>query len=304
MERIDIVECPRDAWGSFRQSIPSEAKVAYLQQLVEAGFREIDAVSFVPAQHVPQMADSEQVLERLAALPAAGVNPHAAKILGVVVDKPGFERALAAPGVATVCYPYSISANYRRQSANLSMHESRAFVAMLKLGAQAAGRDLAVQVTMAFGNPFEEPWGPELVIDTLLWLTGLGVKKVTLVDSAGAATPEEAANLYQAVKGAAEGGDLGVHLHCVPGSAAEMVQAAFEAGCRRFEGSLLGLGICPLAGDPLVSNIPTETIVDALAPRGADTGITPGALALAIEATEKLRRRYGAILDPPSGMVQ
>lgn len=304
MERITIVECPRDAWGSFRESIPSEIKVAYLHQLIEAGFKEIDAVSFVPAQHVPQMADSEIVAERLAALRAPGANPPTAKIIGVVVDWPGLERALATPGVTTLCYPYSISANYRRQSANVSLSESRAFVTRLQLAAQAAGRDLAVVVTMAFGNPFEEPWGPELVVDVLLWLKVLGVTKITLADSQGTATPEEVAAIYLAVKGAAEGSELGVHLHSQPSAAGEMVLAAFEAGCRRFESALMGLGTCPFAGDPLVTNIPTETIVDALAPRGVDTGITPGALAMAIEATEKLRRRYAASANSPGWLVQ
>ena len=162
---VKIVECPRDAWQGLPQVIPTQIKAKYLCALVEAGFRHIDAVSFVSPQHVRQMADSEAVLEAFyASLPS---RVEAPEIIGIVVNEKGIERALAAPGVTTLGYPYSISAYFRRANANMSRAESRALVEQLRKATKEAGRGLVVYVSMAFGNPYEEPWGPEIVEDTL-----------------------------------------------------------------------------------------------------------------------------------------
>ena len=165
METVKIIECPRDAWQGLPQQIPTEVKAAHLKTLVEAGFRHIDAVSFVSPQHVRQMADSEAVLEALlASLPTGAATPE---IIGIVVNEKGIERALAARGVSTLGYPYSISAYFRRANANMSRSESRSLVEQLKKATKAAGRDMVVYISMAFGNPYEEPWGPEIVEDAL-----------------------------------------------------------------------------------------------------------------------------------------
>src|SRR5580693_197969 len=162
---VKIVECPRDAWQGLPQVIPTEVKAAHLRALVEAGFRHIDAVSFVSPQHVRQMADSEAVLETFfASLPAGAVTPE---IIGIVVNEKGIERALAAPGVSTLGYPYSISAYFRRANANMSRSESRSLVEQMRKATVAAHRDMVVYISMAFGNPYEEPWGVEIVEDAL-----------------------------------------------------------------------------------------------------------------------------------------
>jgi hydroxymethylglutaryl-CoA lyase len=171
---VKIVECPRDAWQGLPQLIPTEVKAAHLLALVEAGFRHIDAVSFVSPQHVRQMADSEVVLQAFfASLPSGREAPE---IIGIVVNEKGVERALAAPGVTTLGYPYSVSAYFRRANANMSRAESRALVEQLRKAAKSEGRGLLVYISMAFGNPYDEPWGPELVEDTLLWLNDIGVR--------------------------------------------------------------------------------------------------------------------------------
>jgi hydroxymethylglutaryl-CoA lyase len=289
-EPIKIIECPRDAWQGLEKNIPTARKVEYLLALVNAGFRHIDAVSFVSPKLVSQMADSEDVMKQfLGSLPAGTEAPE---IIGIVVNERGIERALATPGVTTLGYPYSISAYFRRANANMSRAESRAIVEHLRKVTKEAKRDHVIYISMAFGNPYDEPWGPEIVEDTLIWLKDIGVRSVSLADTAGAANAEQVGAVYRAVKGCVAGIELGVHLHSRPEDAAAKVAAAYEAGCRRFDGALTGLGGCPFAGDDLVGNIPTETVLGTLAARGVSTGITTAALEPVIKLTQRIRREY------------
>jgi hydroxymethylglutaryl-CoA lyase len=287
---VTIVECPRDAWQGLRQIIPTDEKVRYLSRLVALGFRHIDAVSFVSPKHVPQMADSEAVMKELTKvkLPSGG----SPEIIGIVVNAQGLDRALATPGVTTIGYPYSISAYFRRANANMSRAESRELVEKLQRDTKAAGRKLVIYISMAFGNPYDEPWGPEIVEETLVWLKDVGVRTVSLADTVGTASPEDVAHLYGTVKSCVAGVEIGVHLHSRPEGAAEKVLAAYEAGCRRFDGALTGLGGCPFAGDALVGNIPTEAVLTTLAARGVSTGIDTKSLAVACAMTHELRERY------------
>lgn len=293
MDRVKIIECPRDAWQGLAHTIPAEVKVAYLKKLIELGFRHLDAVSFVAPKYVPQMADSESVMEQLAG------RGEGVEIIGIVVNEQGLERALRTPGVTTVGYPYSVSANFRRQNANMSQAESRALVEKLLKAVQTSRgtvHDVAVYISMAFGNHYGEPWSPEVTEEALVWLQGLGVKSVSLADTVGTAAPVEVGSLYgemlRALKDAGDGVELGVHLHSRPERAAEKVLAAYEAGCRRFDCALTGLGGCPFAEDDLVGNIATETVVSTLAARGVETGIEPWALLSAVEAAQEIRRQY------------
>ncbi len=296
MDNVTVVECPRDAWQGLEKIIPTDEKIAYLQRLISLGFGHLDAVSFVSPKHVPQMADSEAVMEKLhgARLPSG----EAPEIIGIVVNEKGMERALAA-GVTTIGYPYSISAYFRRANANMSRGESRDLVALLQREIKKAEKKLVVYISMAFGNPYDEPWGPEIVEETLIWLKDTGVRTVSLADTAGAATPQEVAALYLAVKDCVAGIDIGLHLHSRSDEAAAKVLAAYEAGCRRFDGALTGLGGCPFAGDHLVGNLPTETILTALATRGVATGIDAKSLALACAITGELREKYAVQLAQP-----
>src|SRR5256886_16901380 len=167
-EQTIIVECPRDAWQGLPEQIPTDYKAEYLKELVHAGFKNIDAVSFVSPKHVKQMADSEEVMSLFnASLPAGVESPE---IIGIVVNEKGLERALATPGVTTIGYPYSISAYFRRANANMTRGESRALVETLNRETKAADRGLVIYISMAFGNPYDEPWGPELVEATVEWL--------------------------------------------------------------------------------------------------------------------------------------
>jgi hydroxymethylglutaryl-CoA lyase len=293
METVKLIECPRDAWQGMPEIIPTQVKAAYLKTLIDAGFRHMDAVSFVSPKHVKQMADSEAVLEALfASLPSDVAQPE---IIGIVVNEKGTERALAARGVTTLGYPYSISAYFRRANANMSRGESRALVEQLRKETKAHKRDLVVYISMAFGNPYEEPWGPEIVEETMIWLKDIGVRTVSLADTVGTATPAEVGALYTAVKDCVAGIELGVHLHSRPEGAAEKVLAAYDAGCRRFDSALTGQGGCPFAGDELVGNIATETVVNALNERGVQTRLTLDALQPAIAQAREIRRKYSAL---------
>jgi len=289
-ESVKLVECPRDAWQGLSDFIPTKDKAEYLKELILAGFKHIDAVSFVSPKHVRQMADSEEVMAKFnASLPSGTQAPE---IIGIVVNEIGLERALATPGVTTIGYPYSISAYFRRANANMTRDESRTMVDKLKKETAAAKRGLVIYISMAFGNPYDEPWGPEIVAETLEWLKDIRVHTVSLADTVGTASPELVGDLYREVKEHVAGIELGVHLHSRPENAEEKILAAYEAGCRRFDGALTGLGGCPFAGDTLVGNIATEQVIGTLRKAGADPGIDPARLGNALRLTNEIRAKY------------
>ncbi|MCU1240166.1 MAG: hypothetical protein JWO71_892 [Candidatus Acidoferrum typicum] len=290
METVKIIECPRDAWQGLPDFIPTETKAEYLKELVVAGFKHIDAVSFVSPKHVKQMADSEEVMEKFNSSFPAGA--ERAEIIGIVVNEKGLERALATPGVTTIGYPYSISAYFRRANANMTREESRALVETLKKSTAAANRGLVIYISMAFGNPYDEPWGAEIVQDTLDWLKDVRVRTVSLADTVGTASPQIVGDLFRQVKDHVAGIELGVHLHSRPENAEEKILAAYQAGCRRFDSALTGLGGCPFAGDNLVGNIATEQVLAALGRAGADTGIDTARLTKILAMTNEIRVKY------------
>jgi hydroxymethylglutaryl-CoA lyase len=290
MNTVKIIECPRDAWQGLPDFIPTETKAEYLKELVVAGFKHIDAVSFVSPKHVKQMADSEEVMEKFNSSFAAGAERP--EIIGIVVNEKGIERALATPGVTTIGYPYSISAYFRRANANMTREESRALVETLKKATAAANRGLVIYISMAFGNPYDEPWGPEIVQDTLDWLKDIRVRTVSLADTVGTASPQIVSDLFRQVKDHVAGIELGAHLHSRPENAEEKILAAYEAGCRRFDSALTGLGGCPFAGDNLVGNIATEQVLAALGKAGTDPGIDTARLTKVLAMTNEIRVKY------------
>jgi len=293
METVKLVECPRDAWQGLPDFIPTEYKVAYLQALITAGFKHIDAVSFVSPKHVKQMSDSEEVMRQLVpSMPASSADHHAPEIIGIVVNEKGLERALATPGVTTIGYPYSISAYFRRANANMTRAESRWLVEKLKKETAAAKRGLVIYVSMAFGNPYDEPWGPEIVAETLEWLKDIRINTVSLADTVGTASPQLIADLYRGVRDHVASIELGVHLHSRPENAEEKILAAYEAGCRRFDSALTGLGGCPFAGDTLVGNIATEDVLAAVRKAGGDPGIDSAVLPPLLQMTNEIRSKY------------
>ena len=258
MESVKLIECPRDAWQGLPHFIPTEGKVDYLRRLIAAGFRHLDAVSFVSPKAVPQMADSEEVLAQLG--PIDGV-----EIIGIVVNEKGAERAIATNKVTTLGFPCSVSETFLQRNQNQSLEENHAVLERIKRLADGAGLETVVYISMAFGNPYGDSWSEERLVEAAREIGQAGVNALSLADTVGRATPEMIFRVVTRVLGQTE---VGVHLHSTRPEAATKVLAAFDAGCRRFDSAMGGLGGCPFAQDDLVGNIPTEEVVRALQQRG------------------------------------
>jgi hydroxymethylglutaryl-CoA lyase len=261
MESVKLIECPRDAWQGLARQIPTERKVEYLCGLVAAGFRHIDAVSFVSPKAVPQMADSEEVLAQLG--PLEGV-----EIIGIVVNEKGAARAIATGKVGTLGYPCSISETFLRRNQNQSPEENEAVLKRIKEMADEGGLEMVAYVSMAFGNPYDDPWSEEKVVEAARAIAGLGLGAISLADTVGAAEPELIHRVTAAVLRERTQCEVGIHMHSTRAGAAAKVLAAFDAGCRRFDSAIGGLGGCPFAQDDLIGNIPTEEVIPALEQRG------------------------------------
>ncbi len=256
-EPVKIIECPRDAWQGLPRPIPTKTKVEYLRGLIEAGFRHLDAVSFVSAKAVPQMADSEAVLEQLK---QAGE----VEIIGIVVNEKGAERAIATKAVNTLGFPCSVSPTFLRRNQNQSMEENAAVLGRIKQRADESGLAMVVYISMAFGNPYGDPWSAEEVNRTARRIADLGVPAISLADTIGTADATLVREVLEVVLPHLKETEAGVHLHSTRTGAAEKILAAYDAGCRRFDSALGGLGGCPFAQDELVGNLPTEELLRAL----------------------------------------
>jgi hydroxymethylglutaryl-CoA lyase len=259
---VKIIECPRDAWQGLHTQIPPEEKADYLRKVIAAGFTHIDAVSFVSSAVIPQMADSEQVLELVAP-------PEHVEIIGIVVNQKGAERAIRTNAVQTMGFPYSISAEFLSRNQHQTPEESLDALEAIVSLAQNAGLDVVAYVSMAFGNPYGEEWNLNEVVTACELLIDSGVQAISLADTVGIASSGQIAETVNAVLSVHAGFEIGVHLHARPAEAAERIRAAFHAGSRRFDSAIGGLGGCPFAQDTLVGNIPTETLLATLRQCGA-----------------------------------
>jgi hydroxymethylglutaryl-CoA lyase len=261
-DSVKLVECPRDAWQGLQGQIPAGLKVNYLQALISAGFRHIDAVSFVSPKTVPQMADSEEVLKELDP-------PGDVEIIAIVVNEKGAQRAIHAQMVTTLGFPYSISATFLGKNQRQTPEESLDELEKIQKKADDAGLDVVVYISMAFGNPYGDPWDAEEVVGAVDILESSGIKMISLADTVGVASPEQVRALVSPVLDKFGYLEIGVHLHSRPEQAADKVLAAYDAGCRRFDSAIGGLGGCPFAQDALLGNIPTEVMIAALKQRDA-----------------------------------
>ena len=259
---VKIVECPRDAWQGLPVPIPPERKAEYLRNLVAAGFTQIDAVSFVSPSAVPQMADSEAVLELLDF-------PPDIEIIGIVVNQRGAERAIKTGKVRTLGFPYSISPEFLRRNQNQSQDESLHELRSIANLAQSAGLSVVAYVSMAFGNPYGDAWSIDQVKAACHLLIDAGIRQISLADTVGLATPAQISETVFQVVAAPGEAEIGVHLHARRQDAAARIRAAYDAGCRRFDAAIGGLGGCPFAQDALVGNIPTEILARELKELGA-----------------------------------
>ena len=262
MNEVKLIECPRDAWQGLKGQIPAEVKARYLNALIGAGFKHIDAVSFVSPKAVPQMADSEKVLEELDP-------PDDVEIIGIVVNSKGAERAIATSAVRTVGFPYSISPTFLEKNQHQTLEAALDELEAVEKRADEAGLDVVVYISMAFGNPYGDDWSVNEVVEAVGLLESMDIHTVSLADTVGVAGPAQIRELVSAVLAKYDYLEIGVHLHSRPEHAVDKILAAYDAGCRRFDSALGGLGGCPFAQDELVGNIPTEKVLEALRQRGA-----------------------------------
>ncbi len=261
-ESVKLIECPRDAWQGLKGQIPSDIKRAYLEALISAGFKHIDAVSFVSPKAVPQMADSEEVLKELDP-------PDDVEIIGIVVNEKGAQRAIETHAVHTLGFPYSISETFLRKNQNQSAEEALDELEKIRKKADEAALDVVVYISMAFGNPYSDLWNVDEVIEAISLMEVDNLRMLSLADTVGMATPQQISELVSEVMAKYDYLEIGVHLHSRPEDAGAKILAAYDAGCRRFDSAIGGLGGCPFAQDKLVGNIATEKVIETLGQRGA-----------------------------------
>src|SRR6202023_227748 len=286
LDTVKLIECPRDAWQGLKGQIPPDLKVFYLKALISAGFKHIDAVSFVSPKAVPQMADSEEVLKELDP-------PDDVEIIAIVVNEEGAERAIETQAVKTLGFPYSISETVLRKNQKQSAEDALQELEKIQNKADAAGLDVVVYISMAFGNPYGDPWSIDEVMAAIALMEVDDLHMISLADTVGMAIPQQISDLVGAVMAKYDYLEIGVHLHSRPEQAADKVLAAYDAGCRRFDSALGGLGGCAFAQDALGGNTPTEKVIETLAQRGGELPVLKP-LASLLKATAGIYAKFSS----------
>jgi len=267
MSSVKIIECPRDAMQGIKSFIPTELKVRYLQALLGCGFDTLDFGSFVSPRAIPQMADTAQVLNGL------DLSETKTKLLAIVANLRGAESALGFEAIEFIGYPFSISENFQMRNTHKTIEESMIVLSDILSLANEHGVKVVTYLSMGFGNPYGDPWSPEIVAQWTETLVGMGCKIISLSDTVGAASPEVISELFNGVIPQFPEVEFGAHLHTAPHSWREKVDAAYRAGCRRFDGAIQGFGGCPMAKDELTGNMPTEKLLSYCAQQKIDHGV-------------------------------
>ncbi|MDB2389443.1 hydroxymethylglutaryl-CoA lyase [Flavobacteriaceae bacterium] len=267
MSSVKIIECPRDAMQGIKSFIPTELKVRYLQALLSCGFDTLDFGSFVSPRAIPQMADTAQVLNGL------DLSETKTKLLAIVANLRGAESALGFETIEFIGYPFSISENFQMRNTHKTIDESMVVLSDILSLANEYGVKVVTYLSMGFGNPYGDPWSPEIVAQWTETLVGMGCKIISLSDTVGAASPEVISELFNGVIPQFPEVEFGAHLHTAPHSWREKVDAAYRAGCRRFDGAIQGFGGCPMAKDELTGNMPTEKLLSYCAQQKINHGV-------------------------------
>ncbi|TCJ19221.1 hydroxymethylglutaryl-CoA lyase [Flaviaesturariibacter flavus] len=269
---LKLVECPRDAMQGWKTFIPTEEKIRYINRLLQVGFDTIDFGSFVSPKAIPQMADTAAVLEGLR------LETSNSKLLAIVANTRGAETAVALAPVRYLGFPFSVSETFQQRNTNATIAEGMERVREIQHLCVANGKELVVYISMGFGNPYGDPWSEEIVFDWVARIVALGVPVISLADTVGVATPEQIGRITKYLVDALPGTEIGVHLHATAEGWREKVTAAYDAGCRRFDGALKGIGGCPMANDELVGNMNTEWLISYFEEKGHSLGLDKAAL--------------------------
>jgi hydroxymethylglutaryl-CoA lyase len=251
---IKIIECPRDAMQGLHNFIPTQTKIDYINQLLKVGFDTIDFGSFVSPKAIPQMADTKEVL---AGLKLAQTNT---KLLAIIANLKGAEMAVQYPEITYLGFPFSISETFQQRNTNSSIAESLETVKAIQQLCVGNNKELVVYISMGFGNPYGDDWNTEIVEKWVKEMDQLGIKIISLSDTIGIANPETIAYLFKHLIPTFPNIEFGAHLHTTPNTWQEKIEAAYENGCKRFDGAMKGFGGCPMAADDLTGNMPTENM--------------------------------------------
>ncbi len=267
-EKVKIIECPRDAMQGIKMFIPTEKKILYLQSLLSCGFDTIDFGSFVSPRAIPQMADTAEVLERL------DLQHNLSKLLAIVANVRGAQDACNYGAIDYLGYPFSISENFQMRNTHKTIAQSTEILKEILDLASKSGKEVVVYISMGFGNPYGDPWNVDIVGEWTEKLTSMGVKILSLSDTVGTSTPEIISYLFSNLIPMYPAVEFGAHLHTTPGTWHEKIDAAYKAGCRRYDGAIQGFGGCPMAKDELTGNMPTEKMLSYFTSKKADTNVT------------------------------
>jgi hydroxymethylglutaryl-CoA lyase len=286
MEAIKIIECPRDAMQGIKSFIPTKKKVAYIQSLLRVGFDSIDFGSFVSPKAIPQMQDTAEVLAQL------DLSQTQSKLLAIIANTQGATLASVHPEIQYLGFPFSISENFQMRNTHKTIAESLITLQEILEIADKSDKEVVAYLSMGFGNPYGDPWNMEIVGEWTRRLAAMGVKILSLSDTVGSSTPEVISYLFSNLITKYPEIEFGAHLHTTPDKWFEKIDAAYKAGCRRFDGAIQGFGGCPMATDNLTGNMPTEKLLSYFTAQKEFTNLSPMSFESAYNEASKLFGEY------------
>ena len=273
---VKIIECPRDAMQGIKEFIPTEKKIEYINTLLKVGFDTIDFGSFVSPKAIPQMKDTAEVLKGL------NLENSKSKLLAIVANERGAKDACQYDEITYLGFPFSISETFQLRNTNSTIEESLKRVEIIQNHCLNHNKTLVIYISMGFGNPYNDPWHPSIVINWTKRLTDLGIQIIALADTVGVSTPENIQQLFKSIIPAFPGTEIGAHLHSTPDTWKAKIEAAYTSGCRRFDTAIKGYGGCPMAKDDLTGNIATENVIEYLDDNNIEHGTDKGQLQKAL----------------------
>ncbi|PZR21168.1 MAG: hydroxymethylglutaryl-CoA lyase [Flavobacterium psychrophilum] len=282
MEKIKIIECPRDAMQGIKAFIPTERKISYIQSLLRIGYDTIDFGSFVSPKAIPQMVDTAEVLAGL------DLSKTQSKLLAIIANTQGAQLAAQHKEIQYLGYPFSISENFQMRNTHKTIAESIVTLQEILNIADASNKEVVAYLSMGFGNPYGDPWNVEIVGEWTEKLAAMGVKILSLSDTVGSSTPDVIDYLFANLIPKYPQIEFGAHLHTTPDKWFEKIDAAYKAGCKRFDGAIQGFGGCPMAKDDLTGNMPTERMLSYFTTVKADTNMQPMSFESAYNEATKL----------------
>ena len=282
MEAIKIIECPRDAMQGIKEFIPTDRKVAYIQSLLRVGFDTIDFGSFVSPKAIPQMQDTAEVLAQL------DLSQTQSKLLAIIANTQGAIAASQHQSIEYLGFPFSISENFQMRNTHKTIAESLVTLKEILEIADTANKEVVVYLSMGFGNPYGDPWNMEIVGEWTEKLSNMGVKILSLSDTVGSSNPDAIQYLFSHLIPKFQNIEFGAHLHTTPDKWFEKIDAAYKAGCRRFDGAIQGFGGCPMAKDVLTGNMPTEKLLSYFNSKKENTNLSAMSFESAYNEASKL----------------